>query len=53
MLGVNKGRVGRNVLGEIVNGVKREDINVVQGVSSLGVVLPIASNTSDKKEEFE
>jgi len=46
VIGVNRRRGGRNILGEIVNGVERGDINVVYGVPSLGVVLPIASNTS-------
>ena len=46
LVGVNRRRKGRNVLGEIVNGVGRGDVNVVHGISSLGAVLPIASNTS-------
>ena len=51
VVGVNRRREGRNILGEIVNGVERNDINVVQGVSSLEAVLPIASNTSFEKDK--
>jgi len=51
--GVNRRREGRNVLGEIVNGVERGDINIVHGVSSLGAVLAIASNTYRDDEVHE
>jgi len=50
VVGMNRRRIGRNILGEIVNGVEGGDVNVIHGVSSLGVVLPIASNTSGDKE---
>jgi len=50
VVGVNRKREGRNILGEIVNGIERGDVNVVHGVSSLGAVLPIASNTSGDDE---
>jgi len=53
LVGVNRRREGRNVLGEIVNGVERGDVNVVHGISSLGAVLPIASNTSVDNEMHE
>jgi len=53
VVGVNRRRERRNILREIVNGVEREDINVVQGVSSLEAVLPIASNTSCEEGGFE
>ena len=53
VVGVNKRTEGRNILGELVNGRERGDINVVQGVSSLGVALPIASNASCEDEVVE
>ena len=36
-----------------MNGIESGDINVVHGVSSLGAVLPIASNTSVEDEVIE
>jgi len=53
LIGVNRRREGRNMLGEIVNRVERGDVNVVHGVSELEAVLPIASNTSGNDEVHE
>ena len=53
LVGVNRRREDRNVLREIVNGEERGDINVIHGVSSLRVVLPIASNTSIEEGNIE
>jgi len=53
LVGVDRKREGRNILGEIVNGIEKGDVNVVHGTSSLRAVLPIASNTSFNDEVHE